>query len=346
MALKRKYKYSSYRWLLHVLVWTVYFTLTILPAIINNTKPNAQAYYITHFLILLTTTYVNIFVLVKKYFNKEDYKRYLIGVFFLWLVGIVAVFFSSVFLEYPLIENKLYLKKIISAMFGFSVEFFLLSFFKASKELYFKSKRSKELEIEKMQAELGLLRSQLDTHFLFNTLNNIYLLVLNRSEKAPDAILMLSDLLSYNIYDSRQRKVSLAQERTFIENYINLQKLRLNDDQKVYFEVTGDMGGMIEPLILFNFIENVFKHASKTIDIDGQKYYAHIKISVNNGCLNMITINGYDVDKGIDNNHKREGIGIENTIKRLEMAYPDSFTLKIDKPDDRRYHVHLTIKDL
>src|SRR5690606_21044365 len=127
---------------------------------------------------------------------------------------------------------------------------------KAGKEWYIKSKRAKDLEFEKMQAELSLLRSQMDSHFIFNTLNNLYLLVLNKSDKAPDAVLKLSDLLSYIIYDSSRDRVALADELSFISNYISLQQLRLHESQQIHFVVNGSATGVVEPLILFNFIEN------------------------------------------------------------------------------------------
>lgn len=312
----------------------------------------SYSYYLSHFAVLVVATYVNISFLLKKYFLKEKYVQYTISVIVLWLLALVAIYLSVVISGYPAPDQEYYQKKIIASMFGLSTEFFFLSMFKIAKELYKRSKRSKELEIEKMQAELSMLKSQLDAHFLFNTLNNLYLLVLNKSDKAPDAILMLSELLSYNIYESRQAKVPVAKECEFIRNYINLQKLRLQHDQEVHFAIHGTLKGAIEPLLMFNFIENVFKHAANRVSVNGHNYYAFIEIKLDGTTLELVTINGYSKENAEKKNEESRGIGIDSTIRRLNAAYGKDYELEINKEEEPgaggtgRYYVHLKIKEL
>ncbi len=336
---KRKIKYNSYRWLLHILVWVVYFSITFLPVLFKMPIA-ARLFYIGHFIILAGTVYMNIYGLMKLYFYKEEYRKYIFSLIALLLLGELMIYGSSLIFDYPP-EGEKYFQKMTSSMLVYCAEFIFLSMYKIAKELYFKTKRSKELEFEKMQAELVLLRSQLDAHFLFNTLNNIYLLVLNKSAKAADAILMLSDLLSYNIYDSRQQKVDVAKECEFIENYINLQKLRLNDDQKVFFDVEGDRKGLIEPLILFNFIENAFKHAADTVEVNGKMYYVYMKMYLDSDSLTLTIVNGYK-RKEVNT----EGVGIVNARKRLDIVYGENYELDIDTSKTREYRVHLKINEL
>ncbi len=307
-----------------------------------NSTTSGQIYFITHFIILAAATYINIYLLMSRYLATEQYKKYIFWLFLLWMLSLAAIYLSSVILKYPPYSGFLFARKIMAAMVGFSMEFSILSLYKVAKEWYLKVEKGKKLYVEKMQAELSLLRSQLDAHFLFNTLNNLYLLVLNKSDKAPDAILMLSDLLSYNIYESRQEKVDIGLEIQFIENYINLQKLRLDQDQVVEFSVTGVATGNIEPLVLFNFIENTFKHAYGTVAVNGHQYYIYINIHIEDNALTLITVNGHQ-EKG---DMGKEGVGIINAQKRLDLAYANNYSLHFDRSEQGAFKVNLKINGL
>lgn len=331
-------RYNSIRIWVHILVWVVYFCIMILPGMYR--KPaDIQGYYLVHYFILLLSVYANILVLMPRYFYKEQYKLYFACLLALWLVGATGIYFSGI-MKFPEAQQRPLLK-LLGPVVAFSMEFFLLSLYKLAKEWYLKSTRAKDLELAKIKAELGLLRSQLDAHFIFNTLNNLYLLVLNKSDKAPGAVLMLSDLLSYTIYESREEKVPLTKELDFLRSYINLQKLRLGDNQPVHLEVLGDQSGHIAPLILFNFIENAFKHAEGNVYISGKEFYIYISVTAKKETVVMKVING----KGKTmNNHpdKRVGIGMNNAFQRLGLVYPGRHKLDIQETDSL-YEVTLTI---
>lgn len=334
-------QYKSIRWLVHTLFWSVYFCIMLLPAMIY--KPlAAQVYFTIHFLILFAATYINILFLIKRYFYTEKYRKYILGVFVLWLVSLTAIQLSAGLKNGY--ETAEFIKLSLGAMIAFSMEFFLLAMYKAAKEWYLKSQRTKELELEKIRAELNLLRTQLDAHFIFNTLNNLYLLVLNKSHKAPDALLMLSDLLSYTIYESHAEKVELSKELGFIENYINLQKLRLDTAQIVVYMVRGNVSGNIEPLILFNFIENTFKHADGLVVVQEQECFIYIGIEVAEGVLVLKTVNGIN-SASHEQNSENKGVGIYNAKKRLDLAYTDRYDLSIDDSNGE-YKLTLTIRRL
>lgn len=334
-----KRPYSSYRWVVHTLVWAAYCSFTLLPVLIKG-GTTAKLYHLAHVVILMGTIYANIYWLMPKYLLVEKYKRYFLFAIPLMLLGILLICYSAFMLDYPP-EEKFFIKKTLSSIIGYITEFMVLSMYKAAKEWYLKAKRTKQLEYEKVQAELGLLRSQLDAHFLFNTLNNLYLLVLKKSDKAPGAILMLSDLLSYNIYESNKSKVLIKKELDFIKSYIDLQKLRLSDDQVVEYNVSGESEAEVEPLILFNFVENAFKHANDLVIINDVAYYVYINIKLSEDELLLVIVNSYKENKmNIDIN---KGIGLDNTIKRLDLVYGENYELNISKESNSIFRVMLTL---
>lgn len=334
--------YPSVRIWVHIAVWAGYFVVVILPPMLA-TSMGGKIYYAIHFLTLITATYVNTIWLMNKYFYTELYKSYLRSFIIVWLAGLAIIFMSGILLEFPPVKGRL-VKYSVGASIAYTMELFIFSLYKLAKEWFLKSQKSKELEFEKVRAELNLLRSQLDAHFVFNTLNNLYLLVLNKSDKAPDAILKLSDLLSYTIYESHDERVPISKELEFIENYISLQKLRLDDTQQVYFEVEGDTGGKIEPLILFNFIENAFKHADGFVQVDGQRYFVKIHIIIQGGRLILKTANGRNIQEQANENI-HEGVGLSNARKRLDLVYKDLYTLDVVKTEEA-YYLTLIIQKL
>mgnify|MGYP000657214250 CR=1 FL=1 len=333
--------YKSVRVWVHIIVWSIFFSIMILPGIVNSPVESVVNYLI-HFLTLITITYVNIAVLIPKYFHKEKYRQYILWLIVSWFAALVVIYISARVFMYDRYHYKFGML-VAGASIAFSMEFFLLALYKAAKEWYVKSQRAKEVELAKVQAELGFLRSQLDSHFIFNTLNNLYLLVLNRSDKAPDAILKLSDLLSYIIYESHEQHVDLSKELDFVENYISLQRLRLDETQNVHLEIKGDRQGRVAPLILFNFLENAFKHAEGYFLVDGVSCYIRIVIYATQSRLIMKVVNGKSEDKV--NHNKRKGIGLNNAAKRLELLYKGAYDLDI-KETDTEYAVSLTINRL
>lgn len=187
------------------------------------------------------------------------------------------------------------------------------------------------------ETELKLLRSQLHPHFLFNTLNNLYSLALEKSDKTPDLIIRLGDMLSYIIYDCNSDKVPLTKEIDFLKSYIELQKVRyVSCDIKL--EITGDIDSQnIAPMLLHTFLDNSFKHGAAKISGDS---WINIAIEVYNGFI----------DFRIENNRpavhelKEEagGIGIENAKKRLRLIYRDRYELNIDQSEST-YSVFLKL---
>ena len=207
------------------------------------------------------------------------------------------------------------------------------------KEWYLDELENKKLAEEKVAAELSFLKSQVHPHFLFNTLNNLYALTLIKSDKTPDIVLKLSDLLDYMIYNSNEEFVSLAKELEILEGYIELEKMRYNERLNLQFTVKGEVDGhRIAPLILLPFIENSFKHGASK---DRTNPLIRIELVIDPGFLTLKVINTIPSDKTEDDSVAR-GIGLKNVKRRLELIYPGEHDLKII-PGEKQFEVRLKI---
>ncbi|PTS95163.1 histidine kinase [Pedobacter sp. HMWF019] len=185
------------------------------------------------------------------------------------------------------------------------------------------------LEIQNINIEKDFLKAQLNPHFLFNTLNNLYSLSLKKDDLVPEVILNLSDTMSYTLYESNTEKVPLSKELEFIKNYVELEKMRYSGSKKIRFEFPSEQecsGFYIAPLLTFTFIENAFKYGlkSKTGSL------LNLDIRIEDGWFY------FDVENDIDDTRKMSdfgGIGLENSRKRLQLLYPDKYKLQIQNPE-------------
>ena len=190
---------------------------------------------------------------------------------------------------------------------------------------------------EKLKSEVSYLKEQINPHFLFNTLNSIYALTLEKSNEAPKAVLKLSGMMRYVVTESNQEYVTLEKEINYIEDYIELQKLRMDNNTHFAYSCSGDFSGkMIAPLVLIPFIENAFKYGLNP----DQESNIQIELSVENNTLTLIAKNKIVIST-LASNMKTE-TGIENTKKRLHFMYPNRHSLDIQN-DLTYYIVHLTI---
>lgn len=198
----------------------------------------------------------------------------------------------------------------------------------------------KELESKQSQAELTLLKSQVNPHFLFNTLNSIYSLILNNSDKASDAVMKLSDLIRYLLESTPKRKVLLKNEYEFLQNYIELEIIRLGSKAKVNFAFKGDVSGkIISPLLLIPFIENCFKHG---IGLSFKENQIEIFVELIDNTVVLKTKNSV-IQERKNPAEKRLGTGIDNVNKRLELLYPEKHKLIVHK-EKGEFFVDLSIE--
>jgi Putative regulator of cell autolysis len=196
-----------------------------------------------------------------------------------------------------------------------------------------------EMESKQAKAELEVLKSQINPHFLFNSLNSIYSLTMVDAGKAGDAILTISDLLRYNLESSKSKFVTLTKEIEFLDSYMQLEALRLGNSCKVDFLKEGDFHSqIIAPMMLIPFVENCFKHG---ISVNGSSNYVSISVRVDGNALCFQTENRIATAR-MEVQQKHVKIGIDNVKRRLDMLYPDKHTLNISKSNDV-FRVLLTI---
>jgi len=336
----------------HILYWIInvlFFTLVF------SSKSNFENFWIAiHENVAylpggMLFTYISVNYLIPQFFFRNNIPVYItlqIIIFLLYPIFSNAV---RVFYIDPMIYNihsEFRIERSFNIILILIFDFVPLAGVKILKQLRIaavqneKNKHEKtEAELKLREAELKLLKSQIHPHFLFNTLNNLYSLSIQKSKKTSEVIIKVSDLLNYIIYDCRSEKVSLDKELEFINSYIELEKIRYDESLKLIVSISGSFQEKdIAPMILHTFIENSFKHgASKTTD----NPWIDIYLTVNNEYLTFKIANNKAND--IPNSKSVSGIGIKNAQKRLELIYPNKHKLEIIETESV-YSVFLEIQ--
>ncbi len=214
---------------------------------------------------------------------------------------------------------------------------FLSTSIRSSQLMLNQEKEAAELKSANLDTELKFLRSQINPHFLFNALNNIYSLALSNSHQTADYLVKLSDMLRYNIYESAATRVRLSKEVDYIKNFISLQKLKDEDLNNVEVDLRnldGDL--LIEPMLLIPFVENIFKNSK----IEDEKGWIKLSLTTGAKSLNFQISNSKP-----SHNHQKDkvgGVGLENVRRRLNLLYPDRHLLDITEDQDS-FNVKLAI---
>lgn len=267
--------------------------------------------------------YTNLYVLIPMVLEPKGTKWYIFALLSFHVLIFLPYFFSE--LGYYLIEAGL-LRIIFSYSLNY-VLFVLMSFLYWYLTLYQKEKQNRlSLQNEKLKAELLFLKSQVSPHFLFNSLNNIYSLSVNKHDNAPVMIEKLSDILRYIIYEGNKQDVMLEREMELISNFIDLQLLKkLKAEKNISISIEGlHSSQRIAPLILINIIENCFKHSDLAYNEDG---FLVVKVSIENNHLNFSTANSFK------ESIKKSGIGLENIKLQLQHYYPNKHQVDISNSD-------------
>ncbi len=323
----------QFRILLHIGFWLYKFVWgPVVGNIIKQESLEALSYYfnplaVGQYALYLCTFYVNYFFIMPRYYKAGKMGKAWLGWLLLMLAFILCRF---------LVEEKLlhYLFGISNYSSGTTVQYYIYD------NLYFggplivmsvlfwilddnltKQKERYMLLEEKKSAQLSFLKNQVNPHFIFNTLNNIYSLVSSGSQQALQAISKLSELMRYMYKDSDHEKVPLQNELQYINSFIELQKIRLVNPGIIQFTAPENAGAyQVAPLLLIPFIENIFKHGI----INNIDRPINITISLLGNQLKLKTSNA------INALHKDEasGVGLSNVKKRLELLYPHKYSLK------------------
>ncbi|WP_158266973.1 sensor histidine kinase [Chitinophaga niastensis] len=205
---------------------------------------------------------------------------------------------------------------------------FMSGFIKIALEWFKSEKQREELKVEKLNAELKFLKSQINPHFLFNCLNTIYSLAHKQSGQTEHAILKLSTIMRYMIYESNEAKVLLTHELKYLQDYIDIQRLRLPNDIHINYQVNGDAENLqIEPMLLVPFVENAFKHGISY----AEDSFIDIDITIAENMVGLNVKNSHFKERVAD----RGGIGLQNVLKRLEMLYANEHEIVITETENQ-----------
>jgi LytS/YehU family sensor histidine kinase len=281
--------------------------------------------------MVLTVVYTNFLLLIPKFFRQ---RRYILYSLFALLLVVAAVSLNTWLDQrnYGAAMKMSTRDMIIEGVFYvFNVCSYTLTSF-----LLYSLQEKQELKVEKLSTEIKYLRAQINPHFLFNTLNNIYGLSLEKSDKTPEVILKLSKIMDYMLYESNDVQVYLKKDIENIGNYIDIERIRQGNNAEITFEVKGEVTDQkIVPLVLLPLVENAFKHGVNTI-IKG----AYMRV--------LIVVNGRNLEIDVKNNFKqqeteRNGIGLTNLEHRLRLFYENAHTMTTDSNGDE-YHVNLKLR--
>jgi sensor histidine kinase YesM len=277
----------------------------------------------------------------QKWFLKNQFGLFFLAALFSCVILIIA---GGLLVQARLhLHNKSFTDFLLKIAPFFIISFVLGVFIRLVRAGFQTQLKDAKATAAQRQIELELLQSQLSPHFLFNTLNNIYGLSLTQQEKIPPLLLKLSDLLRYSVYTTNELFVPITEELTYINNYMDFEKIRLGDRLVLTTSIENitDPSIKIAPMLLVVFVENAFKHSRNTldqkirIDISFKKSDNFILFSVNNS-------QGMNIEKR-KGNKDQFGLGLTNTIKRLDLIYPGAYSLE-QQSDEKTYKVQLRLK--
>lgn len=326
-------KYPKSDILILMLIWA---------AIILIKAFDKDSYHIHFYEFIITLNklsmlvFVNYFIFPKYYLSSRLWQFILALLFSIFLFGYVEEFFIEPYLDFDPYSHPIAAPTTIFISYAIPLSIYL-----GVKFLFYFNKREQiidKLEKEKSESQLSFLKSQINPHILFNNLNNIYSLSLQKDTRANDAILKLSHLMRYVIYDSSEKYVLLSKELDNLDSYLELQKIQLEGRGKIVYNMTAETHGYtIAPLLLLPFVENCFKHSMNAILKD---IVITIEIKIVNDVLHFYCSNPFT--KTDNNDIVESGIGLKNTKQRLDLMYPNNYELIINE-NNKLFEVDLKL---
>lgn len=325
--------------------WIVYFTFNTLRwgHYFDDYQYSLKS-NLVEFAIHIIFVYGHIFYLVPKFIYSKQYKTY-VGLMIL-ILGLVYVLRTT--LNILLVTDEIWpeskfpthifdIDHLLTVIIG---EIYVISFVTAIKfvvEWFQEKKKNEELAQLQLNTELKYLRTQIQPHFFFNTLNNLYALTLKKSDNAPRLVLKLSDMMQYILYEVDTSNVNLLQEINHINNFLDIENLRFPDRIESEMDISGNIDEiMVPPLLFLSFIENCFKHGLKE---EGKIVIRMtFEVTKNNYLLFKLS-NSFDSNTNEENKH---GIGLQNAERRLQLLFGNNFNLQTNITDEM-YNLFLKI---
>lgn len=331
--------------LLHIGFWLCYFLLVIiiLGVLYGKNEATADAQIAKGFQIILffamipsaISFYGFYYFLFPRYFQK---KKYILSVLYGILISEFGAIIGWICLYYLNKDVECNKEENITSIFLGMVTFIsvialicgVIALVIRGFITWFEDIKQKEILKQKnLEMEMALIKSQLDPHFLFNTINNIDVLILKDAEQASNYLNHLSDIMRFMLFETKSKTIPLYKEIEYIEKYIELQKIRTSNELYVNFNVTGSSTNKsIAPMIFISFIENAFKHTNnKKIE-----HAIEINLNIEDHSTHFICNNKYDCTKNTQDCH---GLGNVLITKRLELIYPEKHTLDISNKENQ-----------
>lgn len=322
---------------LHIFFWICVFTFyTFFYGRLGGDLYYSFVHLIYTSPLYIGATYIAVYVIIPRFLLKKRYKDFVISSVYMVLgVAYLEILITICLIVLPV--NIIPLKwnapvkpdslDIYLRLIGIYAVVFLASSIKLLKHWYKMQKKNQQLIKEKLEAELNMLKSQVHPHFLFNTLNNLYALTLKKSDKSPDVVLKLSEILDFMLYHSNKDFVELEREIKLVNNYIALEKLRYGERLLIDFEIDGDIQNKhIAPMMIFPLVENCFKHG---VSSTNQKSWIKLLLKASPERL-YFTAENSKIEK---QNKLKGGLGLINLRKRLSLIYPENHKLDIAESD-------------
>jgi two-component system, LytTR family, sensor histidine kinase AlgZ len=335
--------------LLHLSFWCVYLSFFIYQVLSH--QRGADIDWLTVFIVVgvqlifaLIIGYLNYFVFLPAFLKDKKLGRYLLQFFLAFGILITLRLQLGRFLFDGFTGGNEYLYTTRYTIQVVTTNLFIVIFLgmiRFAVDWFEFEARQKNVENERLTAELNFLKAQINPHFLFNTLNNLYYLAYTQSSNTTEVIAKLSQMMRYMIYDSNYPLVPLSKEIEYMENYVSLERLRLNDQIPIKFMIEGGnpQNFLIAPLIFITFLENAFKHG---VSNNHPQSWVNISIRImGKECVYRVENSKIPFSK--PEAEQKSGIGLQNVKRRLELSYPGKHTLTVEDLKDR-YSVQLNIQ--
>jgi sensor histidine kinase YesM len=332
-------------WVYHSLFWIAYYIFAALISLSTHQIYEPRFYWQLLTLVPpdMLLVYVNFYLLTRLGLVRKQWGLYIIALLAclvllsalnIFLHRLYALAGSPIFAYSSDFNGPNFATRILNGIYLLG----LATAFKFGKDWIVQRQQLQDIEKQQVETELEFLKSQVNPHFFFNTLNNLYSLTLQKSDLAPEVVLKLSGLMSYMLYDSGAALVPLDKEVSILENYIALEELRFGSRLRLHFEKAGlaNRPAQIPPLILLTLVENSFKHGMSRIIGEGR---IDLSLRVNDSELQFQIDN--PVCSAGQAMQEKNGIGLRNVIRRLDLLYGPRYHLLLAETDNR---FHVTLK--
>ena len=323
---------------LHVAGWVLALSFFVIPVFFVGFT-NKMVYILTSFLLYIAVFYINLLIILSRWIKQRN----LVSLFAGWFILVILYTLISVLLSHLLHVFERnghagleWLNAFLRNCLFVGIFLFISTAYRSIVDWFRNERFRQQIENERLKTELLFLKSQVNPHFLLNTLNNIYILAYQGSLKTADAVIKLSEMMQYMLYESTDQYVPVSSELHYIRQFIDLQQIRMKETMYLDFSVSGNMEKYrIAPLLLIAFVENIFKHAV----LNDKEDPATVRLKIEDG--NFIF---YSRNK--TNNNIKDvsgGIGLSNVKRRMELLYTNKHHFEVIK-DETHFSIHLTIQ--